>query len=355
MMKWLFVGLLTANLAVALLIGTRTTEPSNVASREINAPQVKQLTPEQVAALRRNSTPAASPEISPAPPLEQPSAPTAANTPPENGNTATTVAAVAATTAVAAAATAAAVNSAAPTAPAVPTTPPPAVSAPAAKAVEKPVEKPPVVEKATKPAEKDPLLAAAEKGDKPQEKAKPAPTTLACYQWGEFDSAAASKVKQRLLKVKLAGQMVEMTREAPAAKPAAAPAEGSTSTRYWVHLPPQASREAAVELVMTLKSKGFDSYVVNQAGEMRNAISVGLFSKQASAEGMRDKLTQAGYPAKIEVRENGGSSTTAATPAASGKLSTFRLRNLDSDQKAKLELLASEWPQATLKSQACPK
>jgi cell division septation protein DedD len=213
-----------------------------------------------------------------------------------------------------------------------------------------------VVEKATKPAEKDPLLAAAEKGDKPQEKAKPTPTALACYQWGEFDSAAASKVKQRLLKVKLAGQMVEMTREAPAAKPAAAPAEGSTNTRYWVHLPPQASREAAVELVMTLKSKGFDSYVVNQAGEMRNAISVGLFSKQASAEGMRDKLTQAGYPAKIEVRENGGSSTTAAAaPAASGKLSTFRLRNLDSDQKAKLELLASEWPQATLKSQACPK
>lgn len=351
MMKWLFVGLLTANLAVALLIGTRTTEPSNVASREINAPQVKQLSPEQVAALRRNSTPAASPEISPAPPLEQPSAPTAANTPPDNANTATTVAAVAATTAVAAAATAAAVSSTTPTAPAVPTTPPPAVSAPAAKAV----EKPPVVEKATKPAEKDPLLAAAEKGDKPQEKAKPTPTALACYQWGEFDSAAASKVKQRLLKVKLAGQMVEMTREAPAAKPAAAPAEGSTNTRYWVHLPPQASREAAVELVMTLKSKGFDSYVVNQAGEMRNAISVGLFSKQASAEGMRDKLTQAGYPAKIEVRENGGSTTTTAAPAASGKLSTFRLRNLDSDQKAKLELLASEWPQATLKSQACPK
>lgn len=351
MMKWLFVGLLTANLAVALLIGTRTTEPSNVASREINAPQVKQLSPEQVAALRRNSTPAASPEISPAPPLEQPSAPTAANTPPDNANTATTVAAAAATTAVAAAATAAAVSSTTPTAPAVPTTPPPAVSAPAAKAV----EKPPVVEKATKPAEKDPLLAAAEKGDKPQEKAKPTPTALACYQWGEFDSAAASKVKQRLLKVKLAGQMVEMTREAPAAKPAAAPAEGSTNTRYWVHLPPQASREAAVELVMTLKSKGFDSYVVNQAGEMRNAISVGLFSKQASAEGMRDKLTQAGYPAKIEVRENGGSTTTTAAPAASGKLSTFRLRNLDSDQKAKLELLASEWPQATLKSQACPK
>lgn len=351
MMKWLFVGLLTANLAVALLIGTRTTEPSNVASREINAPQVKQLSPEQVAALRRNSTPAASPEISPAPPLEQPSAPTAANTPPDNANTATTVAAVAATTAVAAAATAAAVSSTTPTAPAVPTTPPPAVSAPAAKAV----EKPPVVEKATKPAEKDPLLAAAEKGDKPQEKAKPTPTALACYQWGEFDSAAASKVKQRLLKVKLAGQMVEMTREAPAAKPAAAPAEGSTNTRYWVHLPPQASREAAVELVMTLKSKGFDSYVVNQAGEMRNAISVGLFSKQASAEGMRDKLTQAGYPAKIEVRENGGSTTTTAAPAASGKLSTFRLRNLDSDQKAKLELLASEWPQATLKSQTCPK
>ena len=49
------------------------------------------------------------------------------------------------------------------------------------------------------------------------------------------------------------------------------------------------------------------------------------------------------------------STTTTAAPAASGKLSTFRLRNLDSDQKAKLELLASEWPQATLKSQACPK
>lgn len=67
---------------------------------------------------------------------------------------------------------------------------------------------------------------------------------------------------------------------------------------HWVYLPPFASREKALEKLRELQSRGVDSFVVSE-GDDRNAISLGYFSSADSAEGLRLKMNNSGYPAEI--------------------------------------------------------
>ncbi len=66
----------------------------------------------------------------------------------------------------------------------------------------------------------------------------------------------------------------------------------------WVYLPPYESRERALEVLSELQSRGVDSFIV-KAGEDANAISLGYFSSAESAEGLRVKMHNAGYPAFV--------------------------------------------------------
>ena len=66
----------------------------------------------------------------------------------------------------------------------------------------------------------------------------------------------------------------------------------------WVYLPPYDSRERALEVLSELQSRGVDSFIV-KAGEDANAISLGYFTSEESAEGLRVKMHNAGYPAFV--------------------------------------------------------
>ncbi len=66
----------------------------------------------------------------------------------------------------------------------------------------------------------------------------------------------------------------------------------------WVYLPPYGSRERALEVLSELQSRGVDSFIV-KAGEDANAISLGYFTSEESAEGLRVKMHNAGYPAFV--------------------------------------------------------
>lgn len=68
----------------------------------------------------------------------------------------------------------------------------------------------------------------------------------------------------------------------------------------WVFLPPQSSRESALQALRELQGRGVDSFIVAE-GEDANAISLGYFSSPESARGLQVKMRNAGYPA--EVRE----------------------------------------------------
>lgn len=66
----------------------------------------------------------------------------------------------------------------------------------------------------------------------------------------------------------------------------------------WVYLPSYRSRDRALAVLGELQSRGVDSFVVKE-GEDANAISLGYFSNADSAEGLRVKMRNAGYPAFV--------------------------------------------------------
>lgn len=66
----------------------------------------------------------------------------------------------------------------------------------------------------------------------------------------------------------------------------------------WVYLPVYADRERALKVLRELQSKGVDSFIVGE-GEDENAISLGYFASEESAEGLQVKMNNAGYPAQV--------------------------------------------------------
>ncbi len=69
--------------------------------------------------------------------------------------------------------------------------------------------------------------------------------------------------------------------------------------QHWVVLPVFVSREAAQKKVVELLSKKIDAFVIGE-GDMRNAISLGLFDRIESAQAMQQRIKAAGYPAEIK-------------------------------------------------------
>lgn len=63
-------------------------------------------------------------------------------------------------------------------------------------------------------------------------------------------------------------------------------------------MPPFDSREKALVVLQELQDRGVDSFIVKD-GEDANAISLGYFSSAESAEGLRVKMRNAGYPAFV--------------------------------------------------------
>ncbi|MFK8030698.1 MAG: hypothetical protein AB8G18_10690 [Gammaproteobacteria bacterium] len=62
---------------------------------------------------------------------------------------------------------------------------------------------------------------------------------------------------------------------------------------HWVHLPSYPSRAAAVEVVEELREQGINDIYIEPSGELKNTISLGLFSELAGAE------TRAGLVRKL--------------------------------------------------------
>jgi hypothetical protein len=68
---------------------------------------------------------------------------------------------------------------------------------------------------------------------------------------------------------------------------------------YWVHLPPQLSRRAAIKLLRELQAKSVDSYLITE-GELENGISLGFFTDQSRADKVYSQRIKEGYQAEIK-------------------------------------------------------
>ena len=71
---------------------------------------------------------------------------------------------------------------------------------------------------------------------------------------------------------------------------------------FWVFLPAQASREAALAAARELSAKGLRDYYVVTAGERENTISLGLFRDIANAETRREQVRAAGLEPQLQPR-----------------------------------------------------
>ncbi len=67
---------------------------------------------------------------------------------------------------------------------------------------------------------------------------------------------------------------------------------------YWVHIPPQTSRKVAIKLLRELQAKKIDSFLITE-GELENGISLGIFTKLASAEKVSSSRNEQGYAAQV--------------------------------------------------------
>ena len=79
---------------------------------------------------------------------------------------------------------------------------------------------------------------------------------------------------------------------------------GQENQLFWIYLKPQASRDNAIQAIEDLKSKGITDYRLIETGDLRNAISLGLFSTQASVNRRLNELKNKGYqPVVVPYRD----------------------------------------------------
>jgi len=78
--------------------------------------------------------------------------------------------------------------------------------------------------------------------------------------------------------------------------------EVSKEVDNWVLISARASKRESMVLLKELQAKKIDSYLVAE-GEHRNAISLGLFKKRSSAEGVKERMLAAGYESNIQTLE----------------------------------------------------
>ena len=67
-------------------------------------------------------------------------------------------------------------------------------------------------------------------------------------------------------------------------------------SKYWVYLSPMATKASALKKLKELQSKKIDSFLITR-GELKNGISLGIFSSVDSANGLLARLGAAGIGA----------------------------------------------------------
>ena len=106
-----------------------------------------------------------------------------------------------------------------------------------------------------------------------------------CLFLGGFDDESlAAALRQRLLSLDIASTLLGI--------------DSTAGVDYWVYLPPLVSRQASLRQIRELQSRNIDSYIIT-VGDLSNGISLGIFSRKDSAEGVVGRLRELDYSASI--------------------------------------------------------
>ncbi len=125
-----------------------------------------------------------------------------------------------------------------------------------------------------------------------QKAAAAQPVTAAkCMEWGSFTLADAPRAEKALEPLTLGPRLAQRRTEELAG--------------WWVFIPPQANRQAAQKKAAELKALGVDDYfIVQEDGEHRWALSLGVFRNEEAAQARLGTLrTQGVRSAQVARRE----------------------------------------------------
>ena len=149
-----------------------------------------------------------------------------------------------------------------------------------------------------------------------------------CMRWGPVPPAQLDSAVAALDQFQLGERLARV-------------AQGTPRGPYWVYYPPLASKADADNKATELTNMGVrDLAVIRPPGQWQNAISLGLYAKQAVAEARLAELRNKGVPdARIEAR---------------GKTaSVFALRDLDTAEQAKMAQLHQNFGGTQLQQVDC--
>jgi len=158
---------------------------------------------------------------------------------------------------------------------------------------------------------------------------KPLPVAGAsCLEWGSFTVADAPRAEQALEPLGLGARLAQRRTEEVAG--------------WWVFMPSQGSRQAALRKAAELKGLGIDEYfIVQEEGEHRWALSLGVFRSEEAAQARLAALRAQGVrTAQVGPRET-------VVPKV-----WLQVKSVDAPLEAQLKEIARQVDGSELK--ACP-
>ncbi len=150
-----------------------------------------------------------------------------------------------------------------------------------------------------------------------------------CAAWGEFSGKGLAQVQAELAALVLAENLIQTTVE--------------HASGYWVYIPPLKKKAEVQSKIEQLKKMGVDDYfVVLENGAWFNAISLGVFRTEKSAQRYLESLKLKGVrTAQVGERKS------------KLKFTQFSLKNLDGAGVDKIRSLQREFPDSELKIENC--
>ncbi len=156
------------------------------------------------------------------------------------------------------------------------------------------------------------------------------PVPAACVEWGPFSGPDVARADAALAALGLPAGMTQR--------------RVTDVDGYWVHMPPLKNRVEVERKTGELKELGVEEYyVVQEAGEWRNAVSLGLFKSEEAAQAELVRLRGRGVRSAVITRRERFLRQVA-----------FFVREPDVETVARLTALQRDFPASEISAGSCP-
>ncbi len=154
--------------------------------------------------------------------------------------------------------------------------------------------------------------------------------SAACVEWGPFGGPDVARADAALAALALPADALLR--------------QVSDVDGYWVHMAPLKTRAEVDRKLGELKALGVtDTFVVQDAGPWRNAVSLGLFKSEEAANAELERLRQRGVRSALITRRE-----------RMLKLVSYFVREPSAATIAQITALQSDYPATEMKAVSCP-